>query len=759
MSQHHTANSQGFGTFKGVFTPSILTIFGVIMFLRLGWVLGHVGLLASLLIVTLASAITFITGLSIAATATNMRVGGGGAYYMISRSLGIEAGAAIGIPLYFAQAFGIAFYLAGFSESAAVFFPSIPMPLLSTIALFILTLFAYVSANFALRIQFFIFALIFAAIGSFFWGRQGSLEMEWLATAIDAQPSQKMGFWPVFAVFFPAVTGIEAGLSMSGDLKHPAKSLPLGTLSAVVVGFVVYLAIPIVMSLRFADHPAALFHPSAFEAASRWPTLVQWGVFGASLSSALGALLGAPRTLQALSKDRVLWKKFAGVPENASPKLATLVTFVVAIGGIWLGDLNTIAPILSMFFLTSYGMLNLSAAMESFISNPSWRPSFSTPWAVSAAGAFGCFSVMFMIDAGATIVSLTLTFGVYYMMQRRKMRAYWGDMRRGILAYLAKYSMEKLALLPENMKSWRPNVLVLSGAPTKRWYLVELGHAIASRSGFLTIATIIPPGSQAENKIVKKQNSIEGFLRGKEVNAFVRVSVSENILHGAVNLVRDYGLGPICPNTVILGETEQSENFEAFASMIIRLYQAKRNIVIIRLPNSANIDSDVGLRHDAPMSRPIEHRGAIDVWWGRERSNAGLALALGYLIQSHTTWEQAELNLKSISCEKEEVKSGRELLNRFVGESRLDANWHMVYHDGPQETIFERIKAESKQANLIFIGMLPPDLDAFEVEPEQITKAYAEYYRGLLRKTDGFPPLAMTIAAEEMDFHKIFVPE
>lgn len=753
MSEVSTSHKNQFGLFKGVFTPSILTILGVIMFLRMGWVVGHMGLFKTIVIVTVGSSITLLTAFSISATATNMKVGGGGAYFMISRSLGVEAGAAVGIPLYLAQTFGIAFYLAGFSESLQYIFPQYDPIHISIAGLVFLTLLAYLSANFALKIQFIIMTLIALSLVSFFAGDYQSATLQ---TKISSE--NHLDFWYVFAVFFPAVTGIEAGLSLSGDLKDPAKSLPWGTIYAVLVGYVIYLAIPVFMYFKVPEHEL-VNNLTIMNEIARWKSLILLGVLGASLSSALGALLGAPRTLQALAKDNVVPKFFA--TGGASPTRATILSFIIALIAIVLGDLNAIAPILSMFFLTSYGMLNGTAAVESLIANPSWRPEFKFPWYISAIGALSCFMVMFMISSGATIISLFCTLSVYYIMQKRKMTARWGDIRRGILGYLAKFSIEKLAQLPMNLHSWRPNIIVLSGSPSKRWYLVELGHAIASRSGFLTVATIIPQGSQAENRMTETQDAVREYLSNRSVPAFVRISSSDDVMNGVISLVRNYGLGPLTPNTVIIGETEDQDSFESFAEMLIKLYQMKRNIIIVRVPDEfiESQKKEVQLEELKNLNFYFTHNKnkKISVWWGRQRNNAALGLAMGYLLQESEAWNGAGLSLKSVTTEASEVPGAEALLKTLIEESRLNAEPEVYLHLGSRREIFDVIRNKSMDSGFVFIGVLPPDLAEYEADKETAIKKYAQYYEGLLKNTEGFPPLAMVLAAEELSFHKIFV--
>ena len=234
------ARDGGFSTFGGVFTPSILTILGVIMYLRFGWVLGNVGLVGTLLIVTLSTSITFLTALSVAEIATDQNIRVGGAYYMISRSLGLETGGAVGIPLYIAQALSVALYTVGFAESLVATFPTFDARTVGLVTTILVAVLALKSARAAIKAQYIIMAAIVLSLVSLVFG--GSVDPAEVVVA--STPVESAGFWVVFAVFFPAVTGIMAGIGMSGDLKDPARSIPKGTLAAVGVGFAIYMILP-----------------------------------------------------------------------------------------------------------------------------------------------------------------------------------------------------------------------------------------------------------------------------------------------------------------------------------------------------------------------------------------------------------------------------------------------------------------------------------------------------------------------------------
>ncbi|MGA1869581.1 MAG: amino acid permease [bacterium] len=721
----------GFGTFKGVYLPSVLTIFGVIMYLRLGWVVGNVGLLLTLVIVTISSTITFLTGLSISATATNMNVGGGGAYFMISRSFGVEAGTAVGIPLFFAQAIGISFYIAGFSESINALLPHIPLPVIGIASLVILTVLAYISADVALKAQLFIFAIIIASLLSFFLG--GPVRPDSAIATMKVLP--RASFWTAFAVFFPAVTGIEAGISMSGDLKDPAKSLPWGTLLAVISGYVVYMIIPIFFSF-VAPREMLRSNPMIMRDVAFIGILILFGIWGATLSSALGALLGAPRTLQALARDKVIPQFLGkGYGPADTPRIATAFSFMIAFIGIVLGDINAIAPVLSMFFLTSYGVLNCIAGFEGLIGNPSWRPTFRVHWALSLIGSALCLITMLMINPGATFIALFIIVVIYYIMIKRDINARWSDIRRSILLSLARYSIYRLADSRSDVRTWRPNMLVLSGAPTQRFYLIHLADALTHGKGFLTVAAIIPKEDVAEERLERLGKSIKEFLRKKQIPALVEVNVAEDVIAGAKAFIRTYGLGPLAPNTILLGETEKRENFLRFAELIKLIYQSKRNLVIMR-------------EGDTPHAE--RHKKQIFVWWGGgEQNNAGLMLALGYLLQTSPEWKGSQLTIKTIVKSEEDKVKMTENVKAFLAHGRVPAQLEVLVSSKTEDIIASTIRNFSQNADLVLLGMKAP-------YPDESPEAYAAYYENLIKSTKKFPPLAFVLAAEEINFSSLF---
>ena len=319
------------GTFSGVFTPSVLTILGIILFLRLGYVTGAAGIGRALIILAMANAISVLTSISLSAVATNLKVKGGGDYYLISRTLGVEFGGAIGIVLFLAQAVSIAFYCIGFGEALSGMGPvadlGLSPRLIAAIAVCFLFILAWLGADWATKFQFVVMALLAAALVSFFVGALPQWQGD-VFTANWSAPQPRQSFWVLFALFFPAVTGFTQGVSMSGDLKDPGRSLPIGTFAAVGLSILVYFGAAIVFAGVLPNAELSVDY-LAMRRIAAFGFLVDAGVIAATLSSAMASFLGAPRILQSLSSDRIFpfLNPFAvGTGPTSNPRRGVLLS-------------------------------------------------------------------------------------------------------------------------------------------------------------------------------------------------------------------------------------------------------------------------------------------------------------------------------------------------------------------------------------------------------------------------------------------------
>lgn len=709
---------RGLSTFGGVFTPSILTILGVIMYLRLGWVVGSAGLPGTMLIVTIATSITFLTGLSISQIATDQRVRTGGAYYMISRALGIEVGGAIGLPLYLAQALSVALYTIGFAESLSAVFPVLNARLTAVVTTLAVAAIALVSARVAIRAQYFIMAGIAISLLSLAFGHEATAE------ASAAVVENGGGFWRVFAVFFPAVTGIMAGVNMSGDLEDPRRSIPRGTMAAIGVSYVIYMLIPVVLN-TYATTSDLVSDPLIMRRIAFWGDAILIGVWGATLSSAIGSILGAPRILQALARDRILPRRLEilgrGAGPDDEPRVGIYVSLALALVAVALGDLNAIAPVLTMFFLASYAVVNVVSAVERFLASPSFRPTFQVPWALSALGAFGCGAVMFLINPLASLVAAMFTLGLYFWLKRRGLRTAWGDAREGIWRAMVRWGL--LNVRSTHAKNWRPNFLVLAGSPAKRWYLIDLANAISHDRGILSIATILPEPATAERK-AQLANTIRDHLEERSVEALVRVVCAPSPYVGAAILVEAYGLGNLVPNTVLLGDGATTGDPVEYAEMVARIHRAHRSIVVVR----------------ADQHRGFASRRVIDVWLQALRGNGSLMLTLAHLLATSLEWRYAIIRVRIVVANPDGAAEARSNLRTIIESTRIDAAVDVVIGTG---NAIDVIAGASTDADLTLIGLASPDGDPAE---------YSGYLADLQGRTASLNAVAFVLAAEDTEF-------
>ena len=716
--------AEGLSTFAGVFTPSILTILGVIMYLRFGWVVGNVGLVGSLIIVTLATSITFLTSLSLAAIATDQQVKIGGAYYMISRSLGIESGGAVGISLYLAQALSVSMYTVGFAESIVQVFPQLNEKLIAVAAILFVAGVALVSAKAASRVQYFILIAIGISLISLIFGSpMESTEIElW-----GASPENSVPFWVVFAVFFPAVTGIDVGVNMSGDLKDAGKSIPKGTFLAVGAGYVVYMILPIILATR-ADSISLIEDPMIMRKIAFWGDAILIGVWGATLSSALGSTMAAPRVLQALARDGVLPPAMARLGKGSGkenlPRMGTLFTLIFTITAVLLGDLNMIAPVLTMFFLTAYGVLNISAGVENIIKSPSFRPRFKVHWFFSLLGAAGCIGAMILINSLATLIAAVFVSAIFFWIKRRNLQKNWGGVGRGILLSLIRSSLMRLGDVADP-KNWRPHFLVLSGAPLSRWHLIAMANSFVQKNALMTVATVLTGKNIPKKRLAELEIHTKEFLSKKGIFSLVHIVPAANPYIGAKTMVDHYGLGNLVPNTIILGDTREESHLPEYCKMISYFFSSKRNVMILDMEEDYN-------------ANPKEK---IDLWWGGLKLNGALMIVMAYLLKRSRDWRDAELTIKMVvPSESAAIDAERNLAN-MIDKMRSNAHSQLIIAGNRS---FPEILAESSQeADLVFLGLKEPDED------------YAEYYRKLQENTASLKNKVFLLAGEDVSFEEV----
>ena len=696
-------NLQGrFGTFGGVFTPTVLTILGIILFLRIGWVVGQAGLFGTMIIMAIANVISLITALSLSSVATNMHVRTGGTYYMIARTLGLEIGGAIGIPLYLSQAMSVAFYIIGFTEAFTASFPGLDPRLIATAIAIIFGFLAYMGADFVMKIQFLILAVLALALLSLFTGGWGqAVRPVWLAPS-----GATSSFWHVFAIFFPAVTGIMVGVSMSGDLKDPGRSIPRGTLSAVLITSVVYFG----AAIWLATHATTTELSNDYmimQKIARWPILILLGVWAATLSSALGSVLAAPRTLQALSFDRAVPRAMGSRMGSATePRLAVLVTSAIAVSVIWMGNLDFVAPVITMFFLNTYGMINLAAGLEKLVGNPSYRPQFKVPWSVSLLGALGCYATMFLINAPATVIAILISYGIFALLERRSLTQSWGDLRSGIWFAIARFGLIRLESVAWHVKNWRPNIVIFTGI-VHRESLMEVGTWLSKAHGLVSLYHLLVGDLDDLSRRGLRATStkhMQKYLDDRGVTAFAECSIVDDLYSGVFDTMQMHGIAGLEPNTAVMGWGGQMEDNVAQLLLTRRLIALKKSALFLYY------DPDLG----------FGQRRRIDVWWRGKDRNAELMLILAHIISRSHPWDDAVIRVLRLLNTEEARQGVEQELTSLLQSVRVDAEAVVLVRSEPGQPFNEVLAQSSKGTDLVFLGLPIPDPDAMEAQAKAV---------------------------------------
>jgi amino acid transporter len=728
-----------------VFTPSILTILGVIMFMRSDFVVGQAGIRNAVLILLIAKSITTLTALSLSAISTNMQVRGGGAYFLISRVLGPDFGGGIGLALFMAQAVSVPFYILGFAEALVRTFPPLVphfqwLTLGSAAVLFVI---AFIGAGWAIRTQYVIMTVLGLSIVAFMGGAARLFSADTFLTnlssgytVIDPDDASRgtYGFWPLFAIYFPAVTGILAGVNMSGDLKDPARSLPRGTLAAIGVGFVVYLIQMLVCGGAFGREeliarPYQLLQQNALFGAG---FLVAAGVCAATLSSALGSYLGAPRVLQAVARDGILafLRPFArGSTKGDEPRRGLVFTGMITLGVLlWAGNeasggpLNAVAALITMFFLYTYGMTNASAFLEGFVHNPSFRPRFRLfHWSVALAGAVGCVGAALLIDWRAAIYAVLLIGLLLWYVRTRQFRVTFRDARRGLVYESVRRGLFRLAEMQDDPKNWRPTVLVFSGNPATREGLVTYTVWLEAGRGIALLANILI-GTLDERREHRQKaiDQLERFCSEKDLLAFPMVVVADSIEQGVSMLLQTSTVGSIAPNLAVFGWTDNPEQIGGLVRHARQAMHVGMSVALLRTPDG-----------------PVLPKGRrIDVWW-RGSKNGSLMMLLSHLLTLNWEWAGARIRLLQEVSSEEDRDSAMRGLQQLVETARVQASPEVIVSERPFADI---LHDHSGDAGCVFLGLEFPE-EGVE----------GEWHGNYQRMLAGMPPTVMVHSSGQED--------
>ncbi|MBI9035237.1 MAG: hypothetical protein JEZ03_12270 [Bacteroidales bacterium] len=691
-----------FGSFSGVFTPSILTILGVIMYLRLGWVVGEAGLITTLGIILVAHIISVSTGLSISSIATDKKIKTGGLYYMLSRSLGLPMGGAIGITLFIGTALSISLYLIGFAESFLSVveireFLGLQQDLngfriIGTTFILFLVLIAFISTSLAIKTQFFILAAIALSLISVFVGFFTNLEFHPEQISLFASGND-IPIEYIFGVFFPAVTGFTAGVAMSGDLKDPRKSIPMGSLGAIITGFLIYVGLAVGIAF-FVDRDLLLNDSNFLIKVAWFAPLVLAGIWGATISSALGGILGGPRILQAISMDKIgpsLFGKGHGV--NNEPRVALIVTFVIAEMGILIGDLNQIAGIVSMFYIAAYGFINLAFTLEQWASSD-FRPSFKVSNWVGIIGFVASFAVMFKIDTFSMLLAIIIIMGIYFYLKKKELQLDFGDVWQSVWSSIIRMSLHKMDQKKLEERNWRPNILLFSGNLENRPHLISFGKWLVGKHGFMSMFELEEVAVEDFNQT--KYDQILSTEHSREYQGiFSRRTQVTSTYEGILEISKNYGFSGVEPNTVMMGWGGQSKDSSRFATLLQQINDLDHNIIMM------DYDQRVGFGKEQ----------SIDIWWRGGGNNGNFSLQLVKFLLIAETWRNASVRLMIVNAVNDEKELICRRAESILENLRLNAEVRIINNQIEQRSIYEIIHAESLHSDLIFLG-IPP------IEPE-----------------------------------------
>ncbi|XP_045907219.1 solute carrier family 12 member 7-like isoform X3 [Micropterus dolomieu] len=791
------------GTFIGVYLPCMQNILGVILFLRLTWIVGTAGILESFAIVSMCCICTLLTAISMSAIATNGVVPAGGSYYMISRSLGPEFGGAVGLCFYLGTTFAGSMYILGTIEILLMYIVptaelfeedgNAPMPnnmrVYGTCCLLLMALVVFVGVKYVNKLALVFLACVILSIMATYAGviktlieppefnvcllGNRSLNNEeikicaktetvknntlttklWSAfcdseytnatcdeyftlnnlTEIRAVPGLLSGvikdnlwseygdagtfiekksqpsvealdtpkdnkayvfndittcFTLLVGIYFPSVTGIMAGSNRSGDLRDAQRSIPIGTIMAILTTSFIYISCVVLFGaciegVVLRDKFGYSVEKNPVIGVLAWPSpwVIVIGSFFSCCGAGLQSLTGAPRLLQAIARDGIIpfLQVFGHGKANGEPTWALLLTVGICEIGILIASLDAVAPILSMFFLMCYLFVNLACAVQTLLRTPNWRPRFKFyHWSLSFLGMSLCVSLMFISSWYYALVAMVIAGCIYKYIEYRGAVKEWGDGIRGLSLNAARYALIRLEEAPLHTKNWRPQLLVLckldSDLAVKHPRLLSFTTQLKAGKGLTIVCSALEGTYMNRCKDAKTgEQRLKAAMAAERMKGFSHVVVSSNLRDGFSVLIQSAGLGGMKHNTVLMGwpaDWKQAHDSSArrnFIETVRETTEAHQALLVAK-----NID------HFPGNQERLE--GTIDVWWIVH--DGGLLMLLPFLLSQHKVWRKCKMRIFTVAQMNDNSIQMKKDLQMFLYHLRLDAKVEVVeMHD------------------------------------------------------------------------------
>jgi len=450
------------------------------------------------------------------------------------------------------------------------------------------------------------------------------------------------------------------------------------------------------------------------------------GIWLATLSSALGNLLGAPRMLQMIADDGIVSERLSRTfGKHKEPRYATGLIFCLSLVLIMTTTIDQIIPILTMICLLTYGSLNLVAGLEELIHSPTWRPTIRTPWQISFLGAISCYTLMFVIHSVWAAAAIFVVLAIYFFLRTRGFEVNYKDLLDNIFFFFSKTILYRLSEIEEQASTWHPQILFVARSPIQNELMIRIAHNITQRNGILTVASIVPEFWSDPEQIDQLKFRVKDWLDERRIQGLAEVASFERFYDGVENLIKSYGLGPFEPNTLWVpsGDTFESD-LDDIVSVIKTAQQHSKNLILSFYKDKKERKASLG-------------RKRIDLWWDPiHRESFELLISLVLSLRTGAMWAKRTVNLKTIVPDETSKQHLKDHFQQLFEHQRLKFKTNIEVN--PEREIHQSIKTYSSKADMVIVSLKP--IGNFDND-----EAYKEYLLELWNMIPpGIPVLAVT---------------